>query len=136
MRGKKHINIPDGGAEILKNDRIYVVGEAGAIHVLCLGLGINEDGKLPTLREFIDGEHGEEGDIYSYALNVERDSPFAGNPIKNSRIREDYDCIILGLQRSKLPIVQPDINMIIQPGDLIWILGTKTMAGKLLQEKL
>ena len=136
VRGKKHINIPDGGAEILKNDRIYVVGEAGAIHVLCLGLGINEDGKLPTLREFIDGEHGEEGDIYSYALNVERDSPFAGNPIKNSRIREDYDCIILGLQRSKLPIVQPDINMIIQPGDLIWILGTKTMAGKLLQEKL
>ena len=136
VRGKKHINMPDGGAVISKHDRIYVIGEAGPIHSMCLGLGISEDGKLPTLREFIDGEHGEAGDLYSYALKVDRDSPFAGSPIKDSRIREDYDCIILGLQRSKLPIAQPDINMTIQPGDLIWILGTKTMAGKLLQEDL
>lgn len=133
VRGKKHINIPDGGTDILKGDRIYVVGEAGAIHSLCLGLGITEDGKLPTLREFIKSERGEESDIYYYALNVERDSPFAGSPIKSSRIREDYDCIILGLQRNKLPIVQPNINMMILPGDLIWILGTKNMAEKLLR---
>lgn len=136
VRGKKHINMPDGGTVITKHDRIYVIGEASPIHSMCLGLGISEDGKLPTLREFIDGEHGDAGDLYSYALNVERDSPFAGSPIKDSRIREDYDCIILGLQRNKLPIAQPDINMTIQPGDLIWILGTKTMAGKLLQGDL
>ena len=136
VHGKKHINMPDSGTVISKHDRIYVIGEAGPIHSMCLGLGISEDGRLPTLREFIDSEQGDEGDLYSYALDVERDSPFAGSPIKDSRIREDYDCIILGLQRNKLPIAQPDINMTIQPGDLIWILGTRTMAGKLLKEEL
>ena len=44
--------------------------------------------------------------------------------------------MILGLQRNRLPIAQPDINMTLQNGDLIWILGTKTMAGKLLSAEL
>ena len=40
--------------------------------------------------------------------------------------------MILGLQRNYLPILQPDINMTIQPDDYIWILGSRRMAEKLL----
>ena len=40
--------------------------------------------------------------------------------------------MVLGLQRSRLPIAQPDVNMQIQNGDLVWVLGAKVMAGKLL----
>ena len=47
-------------------------------------------------------------------------------------MREDYDCMILGLQRDRLPILQPDVNMTIQQGDLVWVLGTRRMAEKLL----
>ena len=64
---------------------------------------------------------------------MEKDSPLAGTPIRESGIRDNYDCMILGLQRSRLPIIQPDINMVIQSGDLVWILGTRTMAAKLLK---
>ena len=136
VRGKKHINMPAGSTVISKHDRIYVVGEADSIHGMCLGLSLDESRKLPTLREFIESENGSDGDIYSYAISVDKDSPFAGSAIKDSRIREDYDCMILGLQRNRLPIAQPDINMTLQNGDLIWILGTKTMAGKLLSAEL
>lgn len=136
VRGKKHIDMPAGSAVIMAHDRIFVVGEADPIHSLSLAFDIDETGKLPTLREFIEGEDGDEGDLYSYAINVDRESPFVGSAIKDSRIREDYDCMILGLQRNLLPIAQPDINMIIQNGDLIWVLGTRSMAGKLLQEEL
>ncbi len=136
IRGKKHINMPAGSTVISKHDRIYVVGEADSIHGMCLGLSLDESRKLPTLREFIESENGSDGDLYSYAISVDKDSPFAGSAIKDSRIREDYDCMILGLQRNRLPIAQPDINMTLQNGDLIWILGTKTMAGKLLSAEL
>ena len=136
VRGKKHINMPAGSTVISKHDRIYVVGEADSIHGMCLGLSLDESRKLPTLREFIESENGSDGDLYSYAISVDKDSPFAGSAIKDSRIREDYDCMILGLQRNRLPIAQPDINMTLQNGDLIWILGTKTMAGKLLSAEL
>ena len=40
--------------------------------------------------------------------------------------------MVLGLQRHHLPILQPDINMTIQPDDYIWILGSRRMAEKLL----
>ena len=136
VRGKKHLNMPAGSSAITRHDRVYVLGETEAIHSLCMGLGLNEDGKLPTLREFIERENGDEGDLYSYAIKVDRDSPFVGSAIKDSRIREDYDCMIMGLQRNRLPIAQPDINMILQNGDLIWVLGTRSMAGKLLQQEL
>lgn len=136
VRGKRHINMPSGDTVLAKHDRIFVVGEAQPIHSMCLGLGLTEDAALPTLRAFIEQENGSDGDLYSYAISVDRDSPFVGSAIKDSRIREDYDCIILGLQRNLLPIAQPDINMTLQNGDLIWILGTKTMAGKLLTQEL
>ena len=40
--------------------------------------------------------------------------------------------MILGLQRSRLPILQPDVNMTIQKDDLVWVLGTRKMAARLL----
>ena len=52
--------------------------------------------------------------------------------MRDSGIRDNYDCMVLGLQRNKLPIAQPDVNMQIQNGDLVWVLGAKTMAGRLL----
>ena len=40
--------------------------------------------------------------------------------------------MVLGIQRNKLPILQPDVNMIIQTNDLVWVLGDRRMAEKLL----
>lgn len=42
--------------------------------------------------------------------------------------------MILGLQRGNLPIVQPDVNMTIQDNDIVWLLGTRVMAGKVLRD--
>ena len=42
--------------------------------------------------------------------------------------------MILGLQRENLPLVHPDVNMVIQSDDLVWIMGTKSMASKVLSE--
>jgi K+/H+ antiporter YhaU regulatory subunit KhtT len=70
--------------------------------------------------------------LYSYAISVDKGSELAGKTVRDSGIRDNYDCMVLGLQRSRLPIVQPDVNMQIQNGDLVWVLGAKAMAGKLL----
>ena len=32
-----------------------------------------------------------------------------------------------------LPIVNPDINTVIEEGDLLWVIGTQKMANKLLK---
>lgn len=132
VRGKRHINIPSGDAALHSGDTVYILGEPAELRNLCLDLGISEPEELPTLREFIAAEDTEQEALYSYAISVDKGSELAGKTVRGSGIRDNYDCMVLGLQRSRLPIAQPDVNMQIQNGDLVWVLGAKAMAGKLL----
>ena len=132
VRGKRHINIPSGDAALHSGDTVYILGESAELRNLCLDLGIAEPAELPTLREFIAAEDSDPDALYSYAISVDKGSELAGKTVRGSGIRDNYDCMVLGLQRSRLPIAQPDVNMQIQNGDLVWVLGAKVMAGKLL----
>ena len=132
VRGKRHINIPSGDAALHSGDTVYILGEPAELRNLCLDLGIAEPAELPTLREFIAAEDSDPDALYSYAISVDKRSELAGKTVRGSGIRDNYDCMVLGLQRSRLPIAQPDVNMQIQNGDLVWVLGAKVMAGKLL----
>lgn len=132
VRGKRHINIPSGDAALHSGDTVYILGEPAELRNLCLDLGIAEPAELPTLREFIAAEDSDPDALYSYAISVDKGSELAGKTVRGSGIRDNYDCMVIGLQRSRLPIAQPDVNMQIQNGDLVWVLGAKVMAGKLL----
>ncbi len=133
VRGKRHRNMPAGTTVVTTGDRVYLLGEADALHSFRVALDLRDTPEPVSLRQFIETEHDADHDLYSYALSVEKGSELAGTTIRDSGIRDNYDCMILGLQRNRLPIVQPDINMVIQTGDLVWLLGTKRMAGKLLK---
>jgi CPA2 family monovalent cation:H+ antiporter-2 len=101
-----------------------------------LSLGLEDAENLPTLREFINTQKDVATDVYSYALPVSKDSELHGKTIRSSGLREQYDCMILGLQRNKLPILKPDINMVLQTDDLVWVLGSRRMIEKLLASNL
>ena len=126
--------MPAGNTALAAGDTIYVVGERENLRTLRLSLGLEESADAPTLREYIGSESEAEGGLYSYALHVDKGDSLDGRSIKDSGIRENYDCMILGLQRGNLPIVQPDVNMTIQDNDIVWLLGTRVMAGKVLRD--
>ena len=132
IRGKKHFNMPSGDLELRHGDHVFIIGKAEDLRSLRLSLGRQEAPEPVTLRQFIANQSDDATDVYSYAIPVEKDSTLQGKTIKSSHLREHYDCMILGLQRSKLPILQPDVNMTIQTDDLVWVLGTRRMAEKLL----
>ena len=129
MRGKRHFNMPSGDFTLRDADRVFVIGTADNLRSLSLSLSLPETA-LPTLRTFISAQE-ESGALYAYAIPVEKHSELSGSSIRDSGLRENYDCMVLGIQRNKLPILQPDVNMVIQSGDLVWVLGTKHMANKL-----
>ena len=134
VRGKRRKNMPAGNTSLSAGDTVYVVGERENLRTLRLSLGLEECADAPTLREFVGSESEAEGGLYSYALHVDKGDSLDGRSIKDSGIRENYDCMILGLQRGNLPIVQPDVNMTIQDNDIVWLLGTRVMAGKVLRD--
>ena len=133
-RGRRQISMPSGDAALSAGDRLYIVGERDKLRALRLELDVEENADMPSLRSFITGPDNADSGLYSYALAVEKVSSMAGRSIRSSGIREKYDCMILGLQRGNLPLAQPDVEMTIESGDIVWLLGTEKMAGKLLKE--
>lgn len=129
LRGKRRISMPSGECTLHGGDRLFVIGEEGALRNLCLRLAVPVP-ELPTLRGF--AQTGSE--LYSCALAVEKGSPLSGKTIRSSGIREKTGCMVLGLQRERLPILQPDVDMSLQSGDIVWVLGTRSMAAKLMAE--
>ncbi len=133
VRGKKQQNMPPADAVPSRGEMVYVLGEREKLRLLRQSLGL-EDREVPTIRAFIAAQDDGDHDLYSYALDIQKGSALEGSSIRDSGIRENYDCLVLGLQRENLPLAQPDINMVMQSGDLVWILGTGSMANKILKE--
>ena len=134
IHGRRHKNMPSGTTALAAGDTVYVIGLRENLRSLRLGLGLAPREDPPTLRAFITAQEEADTNLYSYALPIEKGGALDGSTIKASAIRENYDCMVLGLQRENLPLVQPDINMVMQSGDLVWILGTRSMAAKVLAE--
>ena len=132
IRGSRHHNMPSGDMELRSGDRLVILGKPEDLRSLRLGQNREEDQAPDTLHRFIEDQEDLATDVYVYALPVGKDSVFQGKSIRSSRLKEDYDCMVLGIQRNKLPILQPDVNMIIQAGDLVWVLGDRRMAERLL----
>ena len=132
LRGRKHLNMPSGHAGLRAGDRMLVIGRREDLRALRLSLGLRENSDLPTLRVFTESQEGDAAHLYATVIPVEKTSELNGKSIRSSGLREKYDCMILGLQRNRLPILQPDVNMTIQKDDLVWILGTRKMAAKIL----
>ena len=132
IRNHKVRNMPSGTLELREGDLLVLVGKAEDLRSLRLSLGMQEYEELPTLRAYTENQADSPYAVFAYAIKVRKDSELAGKSIRSSALREKYDCMVLGLQRQNLPILQPDINMTIQPDDYIWILGSRRMAEKLL----
>ncbi|SCM78561.1 putative Na+/H+ anitporter [uncultured Sporomusa sp.] len=142
IRGGKHINIPEGSEHIRANDIVFVAGSDRMLDSFAIltqvELDKKADGMYATLREFIKNQeaYAEDDQLFCYAVTVEKESDLSGVAIKDSKIKSEWGGFLLGLERNLYPILAPDINMRIQENDLVWILGTQEMAGKLAKEDL
>ena len=135
LRGKKHLNMPSGDLTLHSGDRIFAIGKSEDLRSLRMSLGLPENEELITLHQFVKGQPDGATAVYAFPLPVSKDSDLLGKSIKTSQLRENYDCMVLGLQRNKLPILQPDVNMTFRDEDLVWVLGTQRMAEKLLAKE-
>ena len=139
VRGKRHFDMPSGNMELREGDRLLILGKPEDLRSFRMGLGREDMPELSTLRRFMEEQADQEdetADLYVYALPVRKDSALQGKTIKTSGLKDSYDCMILGLQRDRLPILQPDVNMTIQTNDLVWVLGARKMVEKLLAKDL
>lgn len=130
IRGDKTIILPHGREKLAAGDKLLLIGETRPLKNLCISTGAAAGDGI-TLREFISTQEEGPDEIFCAAVDVEKDAPYTNTTIRDSGIRKDWDCAILGLQRNGYPIIQPDVEMKINAGDIIWVIGSRHMAEKM-----
>lgn len=131
-RGSKNVAMPPARTQILTGDKVYVIGDKKSLRSFYKTLNIGELNNLRTLREFLDGAYPDkEHALACLALKVRGTENYSGKPIKQSGINMKAHCMILGLERNGYATTMPDANMIIEEGDILWIIGTSDNLNRL-----
>ena len=63
---------------------------------------------------------------------IEADSPFIGKSLIESKIRDLYSCMVVGLEEGKESLSPFKPNRKFQEGDIIWVVGEEESLNELL----
>ncbi len=142
IRGNQYINMPSASERVQEGDILHMLGTEHEIETCmmllekekCIEYTERDDVRL---KDYIYSQtfYGikPEQQLICCPISVDSGSEFLRKSIKNSGLREKYRGTIIGIERGNLPIINPDIDTLIQQGDLLWVLGSKRMADYLIK---
>lgn len=114
-RGSRQIMTPGRDVTLLPNDVLYLIGTEEQIEKVRLDL------------EFQNTEEHVEEDIGLAPLRLTGDSPYLKKSIRDCGLREATRGLIVGIERGGSRILNPDSNMDLREGDLLWIVGRRDL---------
>ena len=106
--------MPTGEERIYPYDQLLVLGNDEQIERLNTVMEQKEDIDIPKANI----------DVTLTSFIVQEGSSLIGKSIIQSGIR-NVGCMIIGIERHNLTILNPDSSEIIQLADIIWIVGDK-----------
>jgi CPA2 family monovalent cation:H+ antiporter-2 len=126
-RGDRNMTMPSARTVLQEKDKVYVIGDKQSLETFSKTLETNENIEIRTLREFLDGSYPDtEHALACAAIKVRGTEAYVGKPIKKSGINARTHCMILGLERGGYANMMPDANMLIEEGDILWVIGTNS----------
>ena len=113
------INIPGGSAKLFPADKIVVAGSDRQI-----------DSFKKMLDESIRNDEDKNTEIRKSAITLERftitpESRLLNKSILESHIREQAQCIVLGIERNSSTLPNPEPSEVFAAGDVIIVVGEK-----------
>ena len=120
-RGDCRILAPKRGDVLLPFDKVFLIGTEDQLE------GVREwiEKRVDAEQPLMDGNFG----LASLVL-TER-NPFVDRPIRDSGIREAVNGLIVGIEREGQRHLSPDSSMKLQVGDLVWLVGDRSLIKNL-----
>ena len=116
VRGNHRINIPSGQTAILPCDRLQVIGSDEQLATF--GKALEEQAREYSSEDIVKTE------MKLKRLVIADASPFIGKTIQNSGIRQDYRCLVVGLeQEDSDSLIAPTPQTAFCAGDVVWVVG-------------
>lgn len=114
LRANRHINIPDGREIICPADRLQVIGDDNQLSQLvdALRSDINP----------VENNH-EYKEMKLRQLVITGNSPLLDISLKDSGIRDNFKCMVIGLEEGKERLSQVPPSRKFRKGDIVWIVG-------------
>ena len=125
LRGRQRINIPNGSNVIFPNDKIQIIGN---------------DDQLRAFGEALKGEQvAEDPDIEKREMKLRQliltaASPFIGKTLRESGIRDRYNCMVIGVEEGQENLALIDPARRFEQGDIIWVVGEESALRELIGE--
>ena len=124
-KGDKITAMPPARTILQAGDKLHVIGEKQSLEAFRRMLGIG-DVNIRTLKDFLVEVYNKpEHALACAAIRIRGTESYVGKPIKKSGINAHGRCMILGIERNGYAVHMPDANMLIEQGDILWLIGTE-----------
>lgn len=137
------IDMPGGEQIITKGSRLLLIGTTSQFKIfdaaiIQLKLKIQRLEEAKTLRQFmLDGSKTKpEQQFKSVAITIDKHSPLLGATLKAANLRHKWSCLVIGLERGAFTITNPNVDLVFEKNDLLWILGKQKMINTLIREEI
>ncbi|MDR0768737.1 MAG: cation:proton antiporter [Dysgonamonadaceae bacterium] len=116
VRGSQRINIPNGNERIYPGDHVIVLGTDTQMEQFQARLE-EKRRKYETVEAEITPE------VRMRQFQISSESHLIGETIRTSKIQEVYNCLVIGIERNDTSIQNPDLDLVLEEGDVVWIIG-------------
>ena len=118
-RGKQVFELPKSDFQLFPYDKITFVGHEDHLRLLV--------SRVEAFDERLVAEHGE-SDVEMYKVEVTPDSPFVGVSLMNSGLADQYEAMVIAIERDGDFILNPSARITFKPHDYVWFVAQKSKA--------
>ena len=124
LRGHRRINIPGGDSLVFPGDRLQAIGSDEQLHAF--GTYVSQ-GLIPEDTDI------EKREMKLHRMVIRHGSPFIGKSLRDSGIREHYDCMVVGVEEGQQNLTMITPTRPFEQGDVLWVVGESESIARLLQ---
>jgi CPA2 family monovalent cation:H+ antiporter-2 len=117
IRGLHRINIPGANVRLFPGDTIQVIGTDEQLAEFSR--------QVEQVSYAAEENEIEKREMHLKQFVVDDESPFLNASIKNSGIRNEYRCLVVGVEKEDGRLVSPEANMLLEKDDVVWVVGEK-----------
>lgn len=114
LRGKQRINIPNGETVVFPGDKIQAIGSDEQLTNFSTAM------KSELYERDLEIEKRE---MRLHQIVIGKDGLFIGKTLKDSGIRDKYNCMIVGVEEGRENLSLFDPSRVLCENDILWIVG-------------
>lgn len=124
-RGRQVVELPKSDFQLFPFDKITFVGHEDHLRLLL--------SQVEAFDDALVNEH-EDGDVDMYKVEVGPDSAFVGVALIDSGLADQYEAMVIAIERNGEFILNPSARITFQPNDLVWFVAQREKAEILINK--